>query len=85
MRPLTRSASLTNYATVARAAGLDPIEMLRKVGIDPSGLSEPDIKVPADQALVAAQLDALKKIRASATDAAHQKALDAAIASLQKG
>ena len=46
---------------------------------------EPDIKVPADQALVAAQLDALKKIRASATDAAHQKALDAAIASLQKG
>jgi hypothetical protein len=46
---------------------------------------EPDIKVPADQALSAAHLDALKKIRAGATDPAHQKALDAAIGILQKG
>ena len=48
MRPLTRSASLTNYATTARAAGLDPLEMLRDVGIDPACLNEPDIKVPSE-------------------------------------
>lgn len=45
---------------------------------------EPDLKVPAESALTAAHLDALKKIRAAATDPAHQKALDAAMAAVEK-
>lgn len=45
---------------------------------------EPDIKTEPSQALQAAHLDALKKIRATATDPRHQQQLDAAIANLQK-
>ncbi len=48
MKPLSRSASLTNYAAVAQAAGLDPLEMLREVGIDPDCLTDPDLKVPSE-------------------------------------
>jgi C-terminal processing protease CtpA/Prc len=48
------------------------------VGIDP------DIKVPPAQALQAAHLDALKKIRDKASDPRHREQLDAAIAALQK-
>ncbi len=48
MRPLTRSASLTNYTAVAQAAGLDPLTMLKEVGLDPSCLKDPDLKVPAE-------------------------------------
>lgn len=48
MRPLARSASLTNYAAMAQAAGLDPLEMLREVGIDPNCLQDPDLRVPAE-------------------------------------
>jgi hypothetical protein len=43
---------------------------------------EPDIKTSAADALGAAHLDALKKIRAGATDPRHQQQLDAAIAAL---
>jgi retinol-binding protein 3 len=43
---------------------------------------EPHIKVPAEQALAAAHLDALQKIRASATEQRHRDQLDAAIAAL---
>ncbi|MBA2962349.1 MULTISPECIES: AraC family transcriptional regulator [Ramlibacter] len=46
MTMLVRSASLTNYATVARAAGLDPAAMLQSVGLDPSCLDDPDLKIP---------------------------------------
>jgi hypothetical protein len=45
---------------------------------------EPHIKAEAAQALDAAHMDALKKIRADATDPRHQQQLDAAIAALQK-
>ena len=45
---------------------------------------QPDIAVPAGQALEAAHLDALKKIRERATDARHREDLDRAIAALQK-
>jgi AraC-like DNA-binding protein len=47
MAALTRAASLTSYAAVARRAGLNPHAMLRKVGIDPAVLSEPDQRIPA--------------------------------------
>jgi hypothetical protein len=43
---------------------------------------EPDIKTSAADALGAAHLDALKKIRTGATDPRHQQQLDAAIAAL---
>lgn len=45
---------------------------------------EPQIKVPADDALGAAHLDALKKIRAAATDARHREQLDKSIGALAK-
>ena len=45
---------------------------------------EPDIKVEAAQALHAAHLAALKRIRDSATDERHRQQLDAAIATLEK-
>jgi hypothetical protein len=46
---------------------------------------EPDIKVEAAQALKAAHLAALRKIRESATDDRHRQQLDTAIAALEKG
>jgi hypothetical protein len=42
------------------------------------------MSVEAAKALQAAHLDALKKIRESATDTRHREQLDAAIAALQK-
>ena len=48
MSGLIRSASLTNYAEVARAAALDPRRMLREFGLPPHCLDEPDLVVPMD-------------------------------------
>jgi hypothetical protein len=45
---------------------------------------EPDLEVDAAQALRAAHLAALRKIRESATDERHRQQLDAAIAALEK-
>lgn len=45
---------------------------------------EPHIKVEAAKALPAAHLDALEKVRQTATDARHREQLDAAIAKLKK-
>jgi Peptidase family S41/N-terminal domain of Peptidase_S41 in eukaryotic IRBP len=45
---------------------------------------EPDIKVEAPLALQTAQVEALKKVRASVSDARHRDQLDRAIAELQK-
>lgn len=48
MPALLRSASLTGYADLARAAGLDPIALLSEVGLTGSALREPDRKLSAD-------------------------------------
>ena len=48
MRSLTRSASLTNFATVAREAGLDPARLLDEFGLPQRCLRDPDLKVPLD-------------------------------------
>ena len=48
MPGLIRSASLTNYADVARGAGLDPERMLREFRLPLRCLQEPEIKVPVD-------------------------------------
>jgi AraC-like DNA-binding protein len=45
MTPLVRSACLTNYASLASAAGLDPVVMLESVGLDASCLENPDLKI----------------------------------------
>jgi AraC-like DNA-binding protein len=43
--PLIRSASLTGYAELARHHGLNPEAMLRKVGLSPRSLLDPDLPV----------------------------------------
>src|SRR6478672_381949 len=48
MSNLVRSASLTNYAEVARAAGLDPLPLLANAGLDPACLHNPDLLVPSE-------------------------------------
>ncbi len=48
MSNLVRSASLTNYAEVARVAGLDPQALLAGAGLSPTCLNDPDLRIPAD-------------------------------------
>jgi AraC-like DNA-binding protein len=45
---LIRSGSLTNYAEIARAVGLDPRAMLREFGLPARCLGDPELKVPLD-------------------------------------
>jgi AraC-like DNA-binding protein len=45
---LVRSASLTNYAEVARKVGIDPYRMLSEFGIPQRALQDPDLMVPLD-------------------------------------
>jgi AraC-like DNA-binding protein len=46
MKKLHRSASLTNYAELAQALGVSPLEQLRRVNINPACLTNPDALVP---------------------------------------
>src|SRR5688572_2013992 len=48
MKGLIRSASLTNYAQVARDAGLDPQRLLREYGLPSRAMRDPELKVPID-------------------------------------
>jgi hypothetical protein len=59
------------------------INPITKTNWEGAGI-EPHIKVEASKALPAAHLDALEKIRQTATDARHREQLDAAIAALKK-
>lgn len=45
MKGLVRSASLTNYAEIARSLNVDPMQQLRLVGLDPRCLLQPDLKI----------------------------------------
>jgi AraC-like DNA-binding protein len=45
---LVRSASLTNYAEVARKVGLDPYRLLSQFGIPQRALQDADLMVPLD-------------------------------------
>ena len=45
--PLTRSASLTGYADLARSLGLDPVRLAAEVGLPAPSLVDPDLRVPA--------------------------------------
>jgi AraC-like DNA-binding protein len=46
MTYLIRSATLTNYPEVARAAGLDPGKMLIKARLSPRCFDRPDMRIP---------------------------------------
>lgn len=46
MTPRIRSTSLNKYSKVAPGLGIDPIRMLRQVGLDNSCLRSPDLYVP---------------------------------------
>ena len=48
MKGLIRSASLTNFADVARRVGLDPARLLREFGLPQQCLRDPELKVPLD-------------------------------------
>jgi len=50
MTGLIRSASLTQYAEVARRAGLDPNRMVAEFGLPPRCLKDLAIKIPIDAA-----------------------------------
>ena len=47
MTPLVRSASLINYASLARQAGLDPLAMLAEAGLPAQALEEADLWIPS--------------------------------------
>ena len=49
MPRLIRSASLTNFAEVARKVGLDPARMLSKFGLPQRCLQDPELDVPIDK------------------------------------
>ncbi|WP_137894861.1 AraC family transcriptional regulator [Ramlibacter sp. 2FC] len=46
MTTLVRSASLTKFSEIARAAGIDPVQMVRHVGLDRTCLYTPDLRIP---------------------------------------
>ncbi|MEV4649571.1 AraC family transcriptional regulator [Saccharopolyspora sp. NPDC049357] len=46
-KPLARYAALTGYIEVSRTLNIDPIQLLRAVGLDPSSLDLQDRWVPA--------------------------------------
>ena len=48
MHALTRSASLTNYESVARSVGLDPFRMLRMAKLPARVLDDPNVMIGAD-------------------------------------
>jgi len=50
MIKLVRAAVLSEYVEVARNAGLDPYEMVKSVGLSPSCLIEPDMKISTAKA-----------------------------------
>jgi AraC-like DNA-binding protein len=47
MAPTVRASALASYAEIARSLGLNPASMMRRVGLDPLALSEPDMRLKA--------------------------------------
>jgi AraC-like DNA-binding protein len=60
LKTLVRAAALTNYAEVARHLGLDPREMLRKHGLRPKLLADPDQRVPMEAVVALLEDSALQ-------------------------
>lgn len=51
MDPTVRAASLTNFFEVARERGLNPLPLLRQVGLSRALLDDPDQRIPAHAAI----------------------------------
>jgi AraC-like DNA-binding protein len=49
MADLIRSSALTHYAAVARSVGIDPGQMLKRVGLPVACLQDPDIRVAVNR------------------------------------
>lgn len=48
MSTLVRSITLSKFSVVARTLGIDPVTTVRKVGLDQTCLSAPDLRVPEE-------------------------------------
>jgi len=46
MTVLVRSASMTRYSEIARGAGLDPVRIVSKAGLDRACLYTPELRIP---------------------------------------
>ena len=51
MAELVRVAALTGYFEVARQVGLDPVPLLRRIGLTPAMLGNPEQMIPARYAI----------------------------------
>jgi len=49
MSALVRAAALTNFAELARGLGLEPLQLMASVGLQPRVLEEPDLRIPVDR------------------------------------
>jgi DNA-binding phage protein len=58
--PLIRSASLSGYAELARSLGLQPGALMRRVGLDPRHLDDPETPIRVDAARQLLELSALQ-------------------------
>lgn len=47
MPPFVRYATLHRYVDLGRELGIDPVSLMRVHGVDPTGLANPDHRVPA--------------------------------------
>src|SRR5262245_50580326 len=47
MKPMVRYASLNRYIELSQHLGIDPVRLMRKVGLDPSGFAMQDTRAPA--------------------------------------
>jgi AraC-like DNA-binding protein len=47
MKPLARYAALNGYLELSRSVDLDPLPLMRAVGLDPAGIGVPDRWIPA--------------------------------------
>src|SRR3954463_4594590 len=58
MRPCVRAATLDGYVDLARSFGLDPVRLMRNVGLDVAALATPEKWIPAGDVARLLQLTA---------------------------
>lgn len=58
METMLRSAAMSGYFDVARRLGLNPVDLVQKVGIDAAALANPDDRVPVAAACELMELSA---------------------------
>src|SRR3954470_10622998 len=58
MRPCVRSATLDGYVDLVRSFGLDPVRLMRNVGLDVADLAAPEKWIPAGDVATLLQLTA---------------------------